>query len=176
MTTRITWAGSILGGVTDAAYAAMQQAITAAQAKADAAMAKANTATSTASTAASTASTAAASSSSAVASLDALNQAIAAGNVTHQGFQTAIDALQSRVQTIGLGYATLTALLALNGQTDLTLTLSRDMGRTDYNVEPGSVPGATLTVKSKTRTTVVVTVKAGLALAVGTPVIAVAWI
>jgi hypothetical protein len=177
MTTRATWAGSVLGGVTDAAYTAMSAAVAAAQAKADAAMTRANSASTAASSAASTASSAASTAGTAAASLDQLNQAIATGNQTHAGFQTAIDALQSRVQLIGLGYAQLTSILALGGSTDITLALSRDMGRTDYNVEPSSFPAATLTVKSKTRTSVVLTVKtAALALAVGTPLIAVAWI
>lgn len=77
--------------------------------------------------------------------------------------------------TIAIGTGRLNAALLLGGSADVTVTLSRTMPNTTYQVGVAPTAGMTLVVKTKTTTTITVTVSAGLALAVGATFSVIAW-
>ncbi len=78
-------------------------------------------------------------------------------------------------RTIAIGTGRFTAALILGGTVDITVTLSRTMPNTTYNVDIAPTPGMTFTVKTRTATTVTITVTATLALAIGATFTLTAW-
>lgn len=96
----------------------------------------------------------------------ALGSRITTAETAIGALQAAVAALQALKVTVGFGAANLPASLGAGATTNVTVTLSRDMGSTAYSVGYGLSGGTTLlgqlrvaSVVGQTRTTVTLAVK-----------------